>query len=116
MCKEMIQTLELNGGRASDQMVRYWKEAMADMEPGRVVVMEPDNPADKEREEPKHIPAIMPHTFHVNDKFTFGKYKGTTVRKVIEDNPNYIAWAIDNVSFFKPTKEVIELAKRKRVW
>jgi hypothetical protein len=33
-------------------------------------------------------------------KFTFGKYKGETVDSVIEYQPSYVMWALQNVPFF----------------
>lgn len=43
---------------------------------------------------------------------TFGKYKGQQVKNVIHEHFNYIAWAIDNVSFFKLDQENQELFNR----
>ena len=34
------------------------------------------------------------------DKFTFGKHKGRPVTEVIKENPGYVAWCAENVSFF----------------
>lgn len=33
-------------------------------------------------------------------KLTFGKYKGKSVREVMDINPSYLIWAHDNVKFF----------------
>lgn len=34
------------------------------------------------------------------DDMPFGKYKGTELRQVIEDDPDYISWALSNVEWF----------------
>lgn len=39
--------------------------------------------------EPKHMSSYMP----------FGKYQGKRIDEVIEDDPKYIQWAIDNLNF-----------------
>jgi hypothetical protein len=36
----------------------------------------------------------------LDGKLTFGKYKGLTVREVIEENPGYLVWAISNIEWF----------------
>lgn len=32
--------------------------------------------------------------------FTFGKYKNSKVEDIIEINPSYVKWALDNVKYF----------------
>lgn len=39
--------------------------------------------------EPKHMDSYMP----------FGKYQGKRIDELIEDDPKYIKWAIDNLNF-----------------
>lgn len=39
--------------------------------------------------EPKHMNSIMP----------FGKHQGKHIDEVIEDDPKYIQWAVDNLNF-----------------
>jgi uncharacterized protein (DUF3820 family) len=39
--------------------------------------------------EPKHMSSYMP----------FGKYQGKRIDEIIEDDPKYIQWAIDNLNF-----------------
>lgn len=43
------------------------------------------------------------------DTFTFGKYKGVSVNKIIHENPNYVKWCADNVCFFilSPDQEAL---------
>lgn len=39
------------------------------------------------------------------DKIGFGKYKGKTVQEILEDDPTYVRWLIDNVETFKMSPE-----------
>lgn len=39
--------------------------------------------------------------FSLSDKLTFGKHKGSTIEEVLEDDPNYIEWAIDEIEWFE---------------
>lgn len=32
-----------------------------------------------------------------NDVFTFGKYKGKSIKEVLKTNPQYVVWVIENV-------------------
>lgn len=41
-------------------------------------------------------------------KLSFGKYKGKTIRDVLIENPSYIIWASENVSWFKVKPYVLE--------
>ncbi len=34
---------------------------------------------------------------HLDDKFDFGKFKGCTFAEVVEYNPEYILWIVENV-------------------
>lgn len=38
--------------------------------------------------------------FNKGTRLTFGKYKGVTVEKLIEDNPEYLLWCHDNIEWF----------------
>jgi len=35
------------------------------------------------------------------DKFNFGKYRGQTLKKVNDNDPDYLLWCEDNVKGFK---------------
>jgi len=35
----------------------------------------------------------------LTDKMTYGKYKGTVIQSIIDDNPSYIDWLIINTGF-----------------
>lgn len=37
----------------------------------------------------------------INNKFQFGKYKGKTLLYVLDNNPQYIIWCINNIKEFK---------------
>jgi len=47
--------------------------------------------------------------FSLSDKLTFGKHKGCTIEEIIEDDPGYLEWAIDEIEWF----ELDEVAARK---
>lgn len=38
-------------------------------------------------------------------KFTFGMYKGEDIDTIIKENPKYVLWAEQNVSYFSLTQE-----------
>jgi hypothetical protein len=39
--------------------------------------------------------------FSLSDKLTFGKYKGYTIEEILEDDPSYLEWAIDEIEWFE---------------
>ena len=41
--------------------------------------------------------------FDLDDVITFGKCKGSTLSDVIEEQPEYIEWVLENVKWFKMT-------------
>jgi hypothetical protein len=40
----------------------------------------------------------------LDDILNFGKYKNWTIQEVIDENPDYLAWAIDNIEWFNLDK------------
>lgn len=40
----------------------------------------------------------MTYIEHLDDKFHFGKFTGCTFAEVVEYNPGYISWVLENVS------------------
>ena len=40
----------------------------------------------------------MTYIEHLDDKFHFGKFTGCTFAEVVEYNPEYISWVLENVS------------------
>lgn len=39
-------------------------------------------------------------------KFTFGKHKSKTVSQILDNDPGYLKWAMDNVDWFIPSEEL----------
>lgn len=60
---------------------------------------------------------IMSKNFvHTKDtKLKFGKYKGRTVREVMDFNPEYLVWAHKTISWFKLDKATFDFAVDKSV-
>ena len=50
-----------------------------------------------------------------DDKINFGKHKGETIRHILDIDPKYLMWAVDNISWLGVSDDVmddIKLAKR----
>lgn len=45
----------------------------------------------------------------INYVFTFGKHKGKSIREVIEKDPSYVPWCVQNIKWFKLHKDVVEI-------
>ncbi len=43
----------------------------------------------------------MNYPVGLSDRFTFGKHRGDSIREVIEQDAEYIAWCIENVDNFE---------------
>ncbi len=41
------------------------------------------------------------------DKITFGKYRGDTIKEIIDNAPTYIEWALDEVDWFELDDEAM---------
>lgn len=39
--------------------------------------------------------------FSLEDKLTFGKHKGETIQFVIDEDPEYLGWVLENIEWFK---------------
>jgi hypothetical protein len=39
--------------------------------------------------------------FYPESKFTFGKYKGQLVAEILQNDPEYIQWCVDNIHWFR---------------
>ncbi len=64
--------------------------------------------------EVKHTPSA--HTGKLlgwNDAIPFGKFKGLLVREVAQFNPQYLAWAVNNLEHFNLTDEARKLGQRE---
>lgn len=40
-------------------------------------------------------------------KFTFGKYKGSTIEYIAETNPSYIIWVSENIEWVTIDEEIV---------
>lgn len=48
----------------------------------------------------------------LTDKMNFGKYRNRTIQEVIEDDPTYIEWALDNVDWFELDDEAMDVYEK----
>lgn len=53
-------------------------------------------------------------TYGLDDLFSFGKHKGNQVEDVIEDDPGYIAWVVEN-GVCEFDEEVLELIAKRGI-
>ncbi len=44
-------------------------------------------------------------TYKLETFLNFGRYKGYTIKEAIDDNPDYLAWAVDEIEWFKLDQE-----------
>lgn len=49
----------------------------------------------------------------LNDVFTFGKYKGSTVKDVIKIAPDYCIWCHNNISWFTLDEDLLLQCEEK---
>ncbi len=49
--------------------------------------------------------------YNIDVEFDFGKYKGKTVKELLNENPGYIDWVIRNVDGFALSREAFQQAK-----
>jgi len=54
-------------------------------------------------------------TLDLNDQFTFGKYKYSTVLEVLRKDPGYLIWVLENVDGYVFADD-IELALEDETW
>lgn len=55
-----------------------------------------------------------PRLFKLSSIMTFGQYKGMTVKEVIDYDPAYMMWVVDNVEWFvlnKAAEEYLDAAE-----
>lgn len=43
---------------------------------------------------------MKPVVYSLHTTLSFGKYKGESVRAIIDNDPSYIEWALDNIKWF----------------
>ena len=53
--------------------------------------------------------------FIENNKFAFGKYKNKDIYEVLNENPSYIRWCLNNINEFKDEipKDIYDKVKEK---
>lgn len=51
--------------------------------------------------------------YGLEDKIPFGKFKGNTIREIVEFNSSYLDWALKNVQGFRLTDDVLLIIKKK---
>jgi hypothetical protein len=51
-------------------------------------------------------------TLMLDDKLTFGKYKGERVRDIIKEDADYLLWIQDNVEWCELDERVLRLAEQ----
>lgn len=49
-------------------------------------------------------------TYQLTDKLPFGKYKGQTVRQILQRAPNYLLWCIEKMENFAMSDEAWDYA------
>lgn len=47
----------------------------------------------------KPFSALRDPKLDFNDYIPFGRYRGYTIKEILKDRPEYIAWLIDNTSY-----------------
>lgn len=62
---------------------------------------------------PKDPPGV---THGMDDRLTFGKHSGKTVRQIIHENPDYIGWMNENVERVTFSNEVLMRAQQEAEW
>lgn len=48
--------------------------------------------------------------YELDEVFSFGRYKGKTVRELLKENPGYVDWIIRNVDSFALSEEAMQQA------
>ena len=51
----------------------------------------------------------------LGSKMTFGKHKNKKVKTVLNQDPDYLIWAAENITWFNPTTAIIAEAKKSVV-
>lgn len=47
------------------------------------------------------------HIWGLNDVLSFGKYKGSTIKDVIKEEPSYLIWCQQNVGWFELDEDLL---------
>lgn len=49
-------------------------------------------------------------TYNLNDKLSFGKHKGQTIRQILQSDPNYLLWCVEKLDRFAMSDEAWDYA------
>lgn len=52
--------------------------------------------------------------YGADDEIRFGKYRGKTVQHVLEEEPDYLVWAVGNVRGFYLEEDILVTAHKER--
>jgi hypothetical protein len=52
----------------------------------------------------------------LTDALTFGKHKGETIQEVLDDAPDYLAWAIDEIDWFELDSQADQALEQALGW
>lgn len=51
--------------------------------------------------------------YSLNDEFQFGKHMGSTLREVLQCNPDYFLWCLQNLDHLELSEELIDEIKEE---
>jgi hypothetical protein len=71
---------------------------------------------EKMKLEPTMKASLRKVNYHLGSVFTFGKHKGHTVHRVINEDPEYIKWCLSNVDEFSLSKKAKGVYESKLEW
>jgi hypothetical protein len=49
-----------------------------------------------------------PKTYNLKDELPFGKHKGEILEDVIDDDPEYVDWMVENISSFDLSVDALD--------
>lgn len=52
----------------------------------------------------------------LTDSITFGKHKGEVIQEIIDDDPDYLAWAIDEIVWFELDDQACQALEQALGW
>jgi hypothetical protein len=54
---------------------------------------------------------IFSEPYGLNDRISFGKYEHDTIEEILDKDPDYIEWALDQIEGFSLDEEALEYAE-----
>ncbi len=51
-------------------------------------------------------------TYGLSSKITIGKHAGLTIEEIIQDDPSYLEWALDEIERFELNDEALAMLDR----